>query len=316
MSLAIALTLYGSAVAAVGPPVLRRLTRRGAAPRLGVIAWLAAIVGALTAWTATAITLTIEFATYWGHPKDALRACFAILWTPIHAHGAAATQAATFAVATLVVTATVALVVRAVSVVVHMRRRTRAHASAVRLVGRRVPGVGAVVLDSAERQAYCVPGRPDTIVVTSAALEALTPDQLAAILAHERAHLSGRHAPLTALLHAVATTLPGLRFVTAGAAEIARLLEMCADDKAAEEHGSLPLLGGLLAIVGIAEPAPSGALSAASTAVLARAERLADPVGTIRRATNCTALVGVIAMTVIGSMLAAATVPFLGALLT
>ncbi|MEU7767512.1 M56 family metallopeptidase [Nocardia sp. NPDC049190] len=307
MSPAIALLLYGSAVATLGPRVLRGLTHRGSAPRLGAIAWAVAIGAALTAWVVAAIMLTTEFATYWGHPKEALRVCFAILWVPIHVRGGAAGQAISFAVAALVATATFALVARAVGVGMSMGRRTRAHARAVRLVGRRVPGVGAVVLDSPERQAYCLPGRPDIIVVTSAALAALTTEQLAAVLAHERAHLSGRHAPMTAALSAIATALPGLRLMTVGAAEITRLLEMCADDRAAEAHGSLPLLGGLLAIVGIAEPAPPGALAVAGTAVLARAERLVDPVGAVRRATTCTALVGVIAIMVTGLALAAAT---------
>ncbi|MFI6169695.1 M56 family metallopeptidase [Nocardia sp. NPDC051052] len=315
MTLAIALMVYGATVATLGPPVLRRLTRRGNAPRLGIIAWVVAIVGTLGAWAAAATMLTVEFATYWGHPHDALRACVAIMWNPMHEDGSGATKAVTFAIGALVAACTMAVVARAVSVVREMRRRTHAHAKALRLVGRRVPGLGALVLDSPERQAYCVPGRPDTIVVTSAALEALAPEQLAAVLAHERAHLSGRHAPLTAVLRAIATTLPGLRLVTLGTAEIARLLEMCADDKAADKHGSAPLLGGLLVILGVSGPVPSGALAAAGTAVLARAERLVDPVSPMRRATTRTALLGVIAATVTGFAAVAATVAFCSAVL-
>ncbi|PXX70897.1 peptidase M48-like protein [Nocardia tenerifensis] len=315
MTPAIALMVYGAVVATIGPPVLRRLTRRGYAPRLGIVAWVVAMVGTLGAWAAAATMLTVEFATYWGHPHDALRACFTIMWSPIHEDGSDATKAVTFAIAALVAACTMAVVARAVSVVREMRRRTTAHAKALRLVGRRVPGLGALVLDSPQRQAYCVPGRPDTIVVTSGALAALTPDQLAAVLAHEHAHLSGRHAPLTAVLRAIATTLPGLRLATAGCAEITRLLEMCADDKAAGKHGSEPLLGGLLAILGVSEPAPSGALAAAGTAVLARAERLVDPVSPMQRATTRTALLGVIAATVTGLASVAATVAFCSALL-
>ncbi|WP_405163941.1 M56 family metallopeptidase [Nocardia sp. NBC_01499] len=314
MTLAIALMVYGATVATVGPPVLRRLTQRGNAPRLGIIAWVVAIVGTLGAWVAAAVMLTVEFATYWGHPHEALRACVAIMWNPVH-DGSGGAQALTFALGALVAACTMAVVARAVSVVREMRRRTHVHAKALRLVGRRVPGLGALVLDSPERQAYCVPGRPDTIVVTSAALEALVPDQLAAVLDHERAHLSGRHAPLMAVLRAIATTLPGLRLVTTGTTEIARLLEMCADDKAAGKHGSAPLLGGLLVILGVSGPVPSGALAAAGTAVLARAERLVDPVSPIRRATTRTALLGVIATTVTGLAFVAATVAFCSAVL-
>ncbi|MGW4739377.1 M56 family metallopeptidase, partial [Nocardia xishanensis] len=47
-------------------------------------------------------------------------------------------------------------------------------------------------------------------------------------------------------------------------------------------------------------PVPAGALGAAGTAVLARAERLVDPATGVRRATNRTALLGVIAATVTG----------------
>jgi hypothetical protein len=62
--------------------------------------------------------------------------------------------------------------------------------------------------------------------------------------------------------------------MTEGAHHISRLLEMCADDSAAGEHGPQPILGGLLALTG-AVPASSGALGASGVAVLARAERLA-----------------------------------------
>jgi Zn-dependent protease with chaperone function len=46
---------------------------------------------------------------------------------------------------------------------------------------------------------YCVPGRLPTIVVTTGALAVLEPEQLAAVLAHERAHLAGRHHLLLAV---------------------------------------------------------------------------------------------------------------------
>ena len=59
-----------------------------------------------------------------------------------------------------------------------------------------------------------------------------------------------------------------------GAQHISRLLEMHADDAAAEQHGRASLLGGLLALTG-SMPVTSGALGATGVAVLARAERLA-----------------------------------------
>ncbi|MGH3675723.1 MAG: hypothetical protein ACRDU5_08310 [Mycobacterium sp.] len=62
--------------------------------------------------------------------------------------------------------------------------------------------------------------------------------------------------------------------MTEGAHHISRLVEMCADDAAAREHGPQPILDGILALTG-ATPVPSGVMGAAGVAVLARAERLA-----------------------------------------
>lgn len=302
MTLAFVLLGYGLVVATMAPPLLRRLTRRGSAPRLGITAWLVAIASTLGAGVLAAGILTFEATEYWRDADDAVLACYNVLSLPVHEHWSLAAQLAIYATAGLVVAGSIVAAARSARYLLHMRRRTFAHARQVRLVGRRVPGVGAVVLDSAEPQAYCVAGRPDTIVVTSAALEALTEDQLAAVLAHEQAHLSGRHASMTAALRGLKDSLPRVRLVAVGAAEIARLLEMCADDTAARTHGPESLLGGLLALVGASEPVPERALAAAGVAVLARAERLVDPVSAARRAATRTALLGMI-MTIAGGLL-------------
>ncbi|TLG09798.1 M56 family metallopeptidase [Nocardia cyriacigeorgica] len=310
MSLATTLLLYGAGVAVVGPPVLRRLTRTGTSPRLGVLAWVVTVASALAAWTAAAAVFVIEHATVWRHSDEAIRACYAVFGMPVHPYDHPAGRLVTFALAILVAVAAGALGWRSLRTLVRMRRRTRAHARAVRMVGRRMPGLPAVVLDAPQPQAYAVPGRPDTIVVTTGALAALTDDQLAAVLAHERAHLSGRHGVLSAALTGIAAMAPRLGVLRHGSAEVGRLLEMSADDAAAREQGREPLLGGLLAIVDADTRTPAGALGAASTAVLARAQRLAAPAGAVRRATTRTALLGVILTTVGGLVTAAACVLF------
>jgi Zn-dependent protease with chaperone function len=136
--------------------------------------------------------------------------------------------------------------------------------------------VDAVVVDAPERAAFCVAGRPDTIVVTSAALDSLTDRHLQAVLAHERAHLAGRHHHILAFARALGVAIPGVPLFSTGAREIARLLEMAADDAAARSHGSLTLLDALLAL-SVGALAPHGAVGATGTDVLARAERLAAP---------------------------------------
>jgi uncharacterized membrane protein len=131
-----------------------------------------------------------------------------------------------------------------------------------------------VTVEAAKPAAYCVAGRPPAIVVTSAARAALDDRQMAAVLAHERAHIAGHHAAIVSMLRALAAAFPRLGLVTEGTRQVARLLEMCADDVAARRHSRRALLSGLVALTAAA---PAEALSAADLAVLARAERLAAP---------------------------------------
>jgi Zn-dependent protease with chaperone function len=108
------------------------------------------------------------------------------------------------------------------------RTRSRAHAEAALLAGRALPGTGAVVLDDPRPAAYCVAGRPAAIVVTSGALAVLDPPQLAAVLAHERAHLAHRHHLLATVTRGLAAAFPGVPLFQRGIAEVARLTEMAA----------------------------------------------------------------------------------------
>ena len=78
--------------------------------------------------------------------------------------------------------------------------KTRAHAEAACITGHRVEGGNAAFgLDATRPAVYCVPGRPPTIVLTTGALAVLDTEQLTAVLAHERAHLAGRHHLLLAV---------------------------------------------------------------------------------------------------------------------
>ena len=118
---------------------------------------------------------------------------------------------------------------------------TREHAEAARIVGRRAGGPDAAfVLDAARPAVYCVPGRPPTIVLTTGALAVLDPEQLAAVLAHERAHLAGRHHLLLAVTRSLAAVAPFVPLFARGAAEVARLAEMRADDAAVRRAGGDP----------------------------------------------------------------------------
>ncbi|AWK76830.1 hypothetical protein CBI38_36110 (plasmid) [Rhodococcus oxybenzonivorans] len=277
MSVATCLMLYSVAVAVFGSPLLMRTTHGGIAPRLGVTAWVAAIASVVLSWTAAAVFLLFELVRTWNQPGwSVIGSCFSGLRDLVTGQAGMAVQVGLLVLSVLAVLAVSVVVWRLGRRVLRMRSRTHGHAQMARIIGRRVAGLDALIVEAPERAAYCVAGRPHAIVVTSAAMEALDGPQLEAVLAHERAHLTGRHHQLLAVLRALAASLPRVALFTIGAAEVARLLEMCADDDAVRAHGSRSLLEGLIALSG-AGPIPGGALAATSIAVLDRAGRLASP---------------------------------------
>jgi Zn-dependent protease with chaperone function len=154
------------------------------------------------------------------------------------------------------------------AVVIRARRRQRA---LLALLGRGDPKApGVLVVDYPAAAAYCLPGLRSRIVVSVGALDLLRPAELAAVLAHERAHLRERHdlvvLPFTALRRAF-----GWSRVCADAHKsVALLIEMLA--------GALARFG----TAGCAESAPAGALAVSGAAregdMAARVTRIMTPV--------------------------------------
>lgn len=270
MSIAGSLVLYGLAVTAIGPAALVKLSDGGHAPRLAIAAWLTAIVSMLLCWPVAAALVVVELAEHTVGSDSLLVSCVDKLRDVLVGNTGPAAQAIAGLVVAAMAGSLLLVVWRVVRSLGRMRGTSHDHARAVRIAGRPV-GDDVVIIEAAEPAAYCVVGRPSAIVVTSAAVETLDSAELAAVLAHERAHLAGRHALLVALLRSLASALPWAALVTRGAARVSTLLEMCADDVASRRHGTAPLLGGLLAMTGVT---PQPALGAANLEVLARAERL------------------------------------------
>jgi Zn-dependent protease with chaperone function len=160
--------------------------------------------------------------------------------------------------------------------VLRARRRQRELLS---LLGHGDPKVpGALVVDHPAAAAYCVPGLRSRIVVSAGTLELLDQAELAAVLAHERAHLRERHdlvlLPFTALRRA----FPKSATCTAAQRAVALLVEMLADDRALRGGPARELVSALVRFgtAGIC-PAPAGALAVAEGEVAARVTRLLQP---------------------------------------
>ncbi|GAA3670716.1 hypothetical protein GCM10022224_038730 [Nonomuraea antimicrobica] len=152
---------------------------------------------------------------------------------------------------------------------VRERRRQR---MLVDVVADHSPVHDAYVLPVAERVAYCVPGRHRRIVLSQGTLDLLTPQELAAVLRHERAHALGRHdlalLPFVALSHA----FPWLGGARTARQAVAVLLEMIADDHSCRAHGELPLARALVRMAA-GEPGV-GTFALADTGVVERLQRL------------------------------------------
>jgi Zn-dependent protease with chaperone function len=154
-------------------------------------------------------------------------------------------------------------------------RQAFRQAQTARLVGTPQPDLGAVLVEHPHPAAYCVAGRRPTVVLTTGAMEALDPDQLAAVLAHEKAHLASHHHRLLFMARVARQVLPFVPLTRVAAAQVTRLVELHADDAARRASGPGPLATALVLLATAASPAP--ALAAAATDTLQRIRRLLDP---------------------------------------
>ena len=153
-----------------------------------------------------------------------------------------------------------------------LRRMRRTHRERVDLVARTDGGVS--VLEHDLPVAYCVPGMTGSrIVVSRPTLTRLAPEELAAVLEHERSHLRARHDLVLEAFAVLHRAFP--RGVASGSArrEVEVLVEVLADRAACRTGDRRALVSALLELAG--SPAPAGALGSAGS-LAARVEVLRD----------------------------------------
>jgi bla regulator protein blaR1 len=172
------------------------------------------------------------------------------------------------------------ILVAATAAVLRARQRQRELLSLLAHGDPKVPG--ALVVDHPAAAAYCLPGFRPEIVISAGVLDLLDARELAAVLAHERAHLRERHdlvlLPFLALLRAFSWAGITSRAYRA----VGLLLEMHADDRVLRQVPARELATALLR-VGAAGggSVPAGALAVAGEPaeceVAARVIRLLRP---------------------------------------
>ncbi|MGN6128143.1 MAG: M48 family metalloprotease [Humibacter sp.] len=113
-------------------------------------------------------------------------------------------------------------------------RQRRRHAQLLRLLSDPLPDrPGTRVIDHAAPVAYCLPGVPRSVTVLSAGLlDLLSDEELAAVVAHEHAHVQQHHHVLLVAFSAWRSALPWFPIATRAHEAVGLLVELLADDQA------------------------------------------------------------------------------------
>lgn len=237
------------------PAALGRMRWPYRVPRAAIVLWqamaLAAVLAVLGAGLSTALWLV--------RPPDG-----ELVWWRVGAH---------FLVLALTILVVARLGWSTWAVARETRRRRRRHRERVDLLTRAdTAAPGARILLESTPIAYCVPAhRNSRVVLSSGTLDELDESELAAVLAHERAHVRYRHDLVLEAFIALRHAFPRIPRGDAPLRQSRVMIELLADDRARSEYGTLPLARALVKLAD--QPTPAGALGAGSAAAL-RLERL------------------------------------------
>jgi len=253
------LAAYAAAVGFAAPACLRRewLARM---PRLAMALWLVLSASWVTAVTLAALAFAAPSLLTWS--------AFGSQRLLAGSHFPAEIAAG--------VLVSAAVILRTASQLAHdfrgARRQQAEHAAFLAAAGHADPVAGALVLDHDAPAAYSVPRGRHRIVVSSATVTLLTPGQLEAVVAHERAHLRGHHQLLLTASTARARAFPALPLLERAAEEVAVLAEMAADAAAARRYDAEDLAAALVILA--RARVRTAVLTAGGPAALARINRL------------------------------------------
>lgn len=244
----------------LAPRPVRRLAPRPAAWALACAALVTAAgwTGSLALLAFTGFAQIPEVAEEGGWSVSALRAA-----DPVYPVAALA--------------ATLALAASCVGLAVAAVRQARHVLWARRECGRLPGDTELAVLDDDVPRAFALPGAPGRIVVSRGMLRCLGDGEREALLAHERAHLRGRHSVFRTVWRLAAAVNPLLRpLATTGGF----VLERWADEEAAARIGSRTVVAravGRAALASAADTSRPAALAVTGGAVPQRVQALLAP---------------------------------------
>ena len=253
--LAAALLVLLGVGATAGPRVLDGLGPAfSARPRLGMAIWTISAAIWTLAFLALGPLLTWSFtgAGLPGQVGAVCRRCLAAanplsglspMWT---------TDVPALAMLLIPSSLAVGLVTAAIVRRARSREHLRAHVHALAVVAeqRILEGTRVWLTPAMDRTVYSLPTRGARVVISQGALDVLSPDQVTAVLSHERTHIRQRHHLLLWALRSLQDVLRPVPLISAAAPAVAALAEMAADDRARHASGTRALAGALLALHG------------------------------------------------------------------
>jgi Zn-dependent protease with chaperone function len=156
-----------------------------------------------------------------------------------------------------------------------LRNLRRRHRILVDLLAEDHDGVH--VLEHAAPTAYCLPGLRSRVVVSRGTVASLSPGELEAVLAHERAHVRARHDLVLEGFTVLQEAFPAVVTSRRALEEVQLLVEVLADRAARRRHGARLLVGAFSALVeaGVLT-APESAIAASDTGLRVRLDLLLD----------------------------------------
>ena len=269
MTVPLALVLLALVVAILAPRLLEAASWPRQAPRLGILAWQASVFTVLTSGVLLALAAIVPVEQISFDVGHFLHACPEVLRRRYQVLDGSLLHLGSL----LVATGTFVALARALFVRgrIVRRGRVRQRERLDLLVRQRDSLHGAHILEHDVPLAYCVPGGGGRVVVTTAAVAALDDQQMRAVLAHEHAHLDGRHDLILFGADVAAAAFPWSRFFRRARRELSLLVEMLADDEGSRRSDRTALA---TALVDLGQsPAPEGAVGAQGDTV-ERVQRL------------------------------------------
>jgi hypothetical protein len=267
MILAAALLLGAVVVGWWGPHVLGRLIGP-LGPTTAIACWPAAMAGTTVSALAGGLLLVLPGHGPAGTITHALHHC----WSAV---GHSSLPELDPAVATLsLAVAAIVLVRIATSAIRTARYRgamRRPHLAALRIL--RPPDNGTIPMlwiDHERPMAYSLGGRDGLIVATRSLEDRLSQDELRAVLAHERAHLHGRHHQLVTIADTVAKALGFVPLMRHAPGVLRLQVELAADRAAVQECGLDAVRSALLTLTAQSTPPGTLAMASGDTAVRLR----------------------------------------------